>query len=131
MTNRLFGHLPIADECLSRLARGAYPHYYATYIREKWGLPEVFYVDWLPIGLLWCFIARPELSSQYVTTVQSLPKSPLESDQRNSFLDKNNMVSAEGYKWKSQRAIFNPGFSTSILMNWFLTSSTLHWPFAM
>lgn len=116
MPNTLLGHLPIADECFARFPAGIHTHHFANYIREKWDLPEVFYVDWRPAGPLWCFIADPELASQYITTGQSLPKSKLETDYLDRFLGKNNMVSAEGHKWKSLRSMFNPGFSATNLM---------------
>jgi cytochrome P450 len=116
MTNALLGHLPIADECFQRFPRGVHPHLFANYIKEKWALPDLFYVDWRPAGPLWCFIADPELASQYVTTDQSLPKSTLETDYLDRFLGKNNMVSAAGHKWKSLRVMFNPGFSANNLM---------------
>lgn len=116
MINRVLGHLPIADECLQMFPSDSHPHHYGHYIREKWNLPEVFYVDWRPAGPVWLFIADPELASQYVTTGQSLPKSRLETAFLDRFLGPNNMVSLEGPKWKSMRSMFNSGFASKNVM---------------
>jgi cytochrome P450 len=116
MTNALLGHLPIADECLQRFPLNSHPHHFAHYIKEKWNLPEVFYVDWRPAGPVWLFIADPELASQYVTTGQSLPKSRLETSFMDRFLGSNNMVSLEGPRWKSVRSMFNSGFASKNVM---------------
>jgi cytochrome P450 len=62
------------------------------------------------------YIADPEVASKFITTGQSLPKSPLETDFVDKLLGDKNMVSAEGAHWKSLRSMFNPGFSASHLM---------------
>jgi cytochrome P450 len=54
--------------------------------------------------------------SQYVTTTQNLPKSPLETSYIEQFLGVNNMVTLEGHRWKAVRSMFNPGFSSANLM---------------
>ncbi|KAK4905209.1 hypothetical protein LTR66_017830 [Elasticomyces elasticus] len=56
-------------------------------------------------------MADPEMIAEYITTKQSLPKSPLETGYMNKFLGDNNLVSIEGHHWKSLRSMFNPGFS--------------------
>ena len=69
-----------------------------------------------PFGPLWLYIADPALVSQYITTTQSLPKSPLETGYMDRFLGANNLVSLEGAHWKSLRSMFNPGFSAANIM---------------
>jgi len=71
-----------------------------------------------PVGPLWLFIADPELSGEFITTKQSLPKSKLETDYLELFLGKNNMVSVEGSHHKSLRTMFNPGFSANNIMTY-------------
>jgi cytochrome P450 len=86
------------------------------YIRKRYKTGDIFYLDFWPLGPRFLLIADPEISSQFITTGQSLPKSPLETDYVNRFLGEGNMVSAEGGQWKRLRSMFNPGFSASHLM---------------
>jgi cytochrome P450 len=88
----------------------------ASIYPEKVWQGNCFYLDRWPLGPRRLFIADPELVSQYVTTTQSLPKSPLEADYLSRFLGDNNMVGIDGQQWKWLRSIFNPGFSASHLM---------------
>jgi cytochrome P450 len=112
----LWGHLKIAGECNARFPPGLHPHSWFAYIQRKYKQGDIFYLDWWPFGPRWLFIANPEIASQYITTVQSLPKSPLETSFLDDFLGHTNMVSAEGRVWKQQRAMFNPGFASNHLM---------------
>ena len=116
MPSKLLGHIPIAAECERHFPSDAHPHVYAHYIRKKYNLGKVFYVDFWPLGPRSLFIADPELSSQYVTTTQSLPKSSLANDYLHKLLGRNNMVSLEGEQWKALRSMFNPGFASVHLM---------------
>ncbi|KAK5942132.1 hypothetical protein PMZ80_006086 [Knufia obscura] len=118
MTNLLLGHLEIADECRRVFPKGIHSHAWADYIREKWKLPETFYVDWRPFGPLWLFTADPELSNEFFTIKQSLPKSSLMTGYLIQFLGKNNMLSIEGAHHKSLRTMFNPGFSSNNIMTY-------------
>lgn len=113
---KILGHIPIAAECERHFPPDAHPHVYANYIRKKYKLGKVFYVDFWPLGPRSLFITDPELSSQYVTTTQSLPKSDLVNDYLYRLLGRNNMVSLEGEKWKTLRSMFNPGFASAHLM---------------
>ncbi|KAI1758533.1 cytochrome P450 [Hypoxylon sp. FL1150] len=117
MKNKLIGHLQIADEVTKLYPKGIHAHVWPDYIRTKYNLPEVFYVDWRPFGSLYMNIADPVVASQYVTTGQSLPKSPLVGGFLEKLLGKNNMVTLEGARWKSVRSIFNPGFSPTNIMS--------------
>lgn len=95
---------------------GTHPHNWTTYIRKKYNTGNIFYVDNWPLGPRFLHIADPEVASKFVTTGQSLPKSPLMTAYVNTLLGKQNMVSLEGAHWKSLRSMFNPGFSASHLM---------------
>jgi len=116
MGQAIFGHLQHAGELRKLYPPGTHPHAWGTYLRKKYNLGDVFYVDWWPLGPRNLFIADPELASQYVTTGQSLPKSPAVADFLNRFLGVTNMVTLEGQEWKTLRSIFNPGFSAAHLM---------------
>lgn len=94
----------------------AHMHNWLPYIQKKSDLGDVFYLDLWPLGPRFCFMADPEVISQFITTGQSLPKSYLETDYLDIFLGKSNMVSVEGAHWKSLRSMFNPGFSSGHLM---------------
>ncbi|CAF9914788.1 MAG: hypothetical protein GOMPHAMPRED_008272 [Gomphillus americanus] len=116
MKNLLLGHLHLADEC-SKLFKGLHPHVYANYLRSKYNLPEVFYIDWRPFGPLWVMFADPELASKYITTEQSLQKSLFETEYVDCVLGKGNMVTIEGAHHKFVRSMFNPGFSLNNIMS--------------
>lgn len=116
MKNKLLGHLHIAAEVTKLYPKGIHAHVWPDYIRTKYNLPEIFYVDWRPFGSLFLYIADPVAASQYVTTGVSLPKSPLMAGFVERLLGKNNMVTLEGARWKSVRSIFNPGFSSTNIM---------------
>ena len=113
---KILGHIPVAAECEQHFPPKAHPHVYAHYIRKKYNLGKFFYVDFWPLGPRSLFIADPEITNQYVTTSQSLPKSPLVNDYLYQLLGKNNMVSLEGNQWKNLRSMFNPGFASAHLM---------------
>ncbi|KAI1775371.1 cytochrome P450 [Hypoxylon cercidicola] len=117
MPNKLLGHLQIAGEVAQLYPKGIHAHVWPDYMRTKYNMPDIFYVDWRPFGSLFLLIADPAVASQYVTTGQSLPKSPLVRGYLEKFLGKNNMVSLEGARWKSIRSMFNPGFSPTNIMN--------------
>lgn len=116
MQNTFFGHLHLASELFQVFPRKVHVQVWGDYIRTKYNLPEVFYVDWRPVGPLWLFIADPEISSDFVTTTQSLPKSPMETEYVVRLLGARNLVSLEGRSWKTLRSMFNPGFSSSNIM---------------
>ncbi|KAK6063318.1 P450 monooxygenase AflN 4 [Seiridium cupressi] len=116
MTSKLAGHLQIASELTTLFPPGIHAQTWAEYIRIKWNLPDVFYVDFRPFGPLTLYIADPVTASQFVTTGQSLPKNHLAKEFLDKFLGDNNMVSLEGARWKAVRSIFNPGFSLTNIM---------------
>ncbi|KAK6210482.1 hypothetical protein LQW54_006229 [Pestalotiopsis sp. IQ-011] len=116
MQNKLVGHLHIAGELVKIFPDGVHAQVWADYIRTKWNLPEVFYVDLRPFGPLTLYIADPVAASQYATTGQSLPKGSYATSYIQKFLGVNNMVTLEGAHWKSLRTIFNPGFSLTNIM---------------
>ncbi|OAP61300.1 hypothetical protein AYL99_03501 [Fonsecaea erecta] len=116
MESRFWGHLKIAGDCKKLFPPNCHVQNWANYIRKKYDLGDVFYVDWWPLGPRWVFIADPELASKFLTTGQSLPKSRLTTKYLTRLLGSNNMVGLEGQAWKSLRSIFNPGFSASHLI---------------
>ncbi|OCT50551.1 aflN/ verA/ monooxygenase [Cladophialophora carrionii] len=113
---RFWGHLKIAGDCKRLFPPNCHMQNWTNYIRKKYNLGDVFYVDWWPLGPRWVFIADPVLASKFLTTGQSLPKSRLVGKYLAKLLGPSNMVSLEGQAWKSLRSIFNPGFSASHLI---------------
>ncbi|OAG37348.1 hypothetical protein AYO21_08425 [Fonsecaea monophora] len=115
MESRFWGHLKIAADCKRLFPPNCHVQNWANYIRKKYDLGDVFYLDWWPFGPRWLFVADPEVASKFLTTGQSLPKSQLTTKFLTNLLGENNMVGLEGHAWKSLRSIFNPGFSASHL----------------
>ncbi|KIW20676.1 hypothetical protein PV08_01253 [Exophiala spinifera] len=126
-SSTFWGHLPLAGECKKVFPPDTHMQCWANYIRKKFDLGDVFYIDWWPLGPRWLFIADPELASKYVTTGQSLPKSSLTTGYLDRLLGRDNMVGLDGQRWKFLRSIFNPGFSASHLISLvpFIVDSTL------
>ncbi|ORY67046.1 cytochrome P450 [Pseudomassariella vexata] len=124
MQNRLLGHLHIADEVTKLFPPGVHAHVWSEHVRTKYKLPKVFYLDWRQFGPLGLYIGDPVVASKYVTTTQSLPKNPLARVYLETFLGRNDMVTAEGVHWDSLRSIFNPGFSLGNIIT--LTDSIVH-----
>ncbi|CAJ2502559.1 Uu.00g099530.m01.CDS01 [Anthostomella pinea] len=116
MLNKLVGHLNIAGELNKVFPHRVHAQVWGDYMRTKWNLPEIFYLDLRPFGPLTMYVADPVAASKYVTTTTSLPKAPAAKDFLDKFLGKNNMVSLEGAQWKNLRSIFNPGFSLTNIM---------------
>ncbi|KAK5546428.1 hypothetical protein LTR23_003533 [Exophiala sp. CCFEE 6169] len=117
MTSTFWGHLPLAGECKRLFPPQTHVQNWSNYIRKKYQLGDVFYVDWWPLGPRWLFVADPELASKYITTGQSLRKSHLTTNYLTKLLGRDNMVGLEGQQWKVLRSIFNPGFSASHLIS--------------
>ena len=46
MRSLLLGHLDLADECRKLFPKDIHSQVWPDYIREKYKLPETFYVDW-------------------------------------------------------------------------------------
>ena len=116
MQNWLLGHLQIPGHCQTVFPAGIHMHNWGHYIQKKYNQGDTFYMDWWPLGPRWLFTTNPEIIGQYITTTQSLPKSPLETAYLYDFLGPHNMVSVEGQHWKNLRTMFNPGFSSAHLM---------------
>jgi cytochrome P450 len=95
----------------------SHPQIFFNYIKQKYNMPSVFYMDLWPIsGSSMIFCDDPVYSAKYATTGTSLPKARSASDFLDEFLGPDNLVTAEGAHWKSLRGIFNPGFSAAHLM---------------
>ncbi|KPI41389.1 putative sterigmatocystin biosynthesis monooxygenase stcS [Cyphellophora attinorum] len=95
----------------------SHPQIFFNYIKQKYNMPTVFYMDLWPIsGSSMIFCDDPVFSAKYATTGTSLPKARSASDYLDEFLGPDNLVTAEGAHWKSLRGIFNPGFSAAHLM---------------
>jgi cytochrome P450 len=112
----LLGNLPVAADCQEHFPPKAHPHAWCRYIQKKYNLGDIFYLDLWPFGPKWLFVTDPEIVSQWVTTGQSLNKSPQVVDYLGKLLGHDNMVGLDGPAWKRLRTMFNPGFANGHLM---------------
>ena len=101
---------------MASLPPDCHPHLLPHYLRIKYDLPPIFYVDPWPFGWPICSISDPEVANQ-VTVQHSLPKHEAIADAIWPLTGMNNLVSMNGPDHKRWRAIFNPGFSNAHLMN--------------
>ena len=112
----IFGHIKIAAECLETFPPNAHPHAWYEWIRKKYSLGPIMFLDFSPMAMRHLVILDPELASRHVTVGNSLPKSTWMSDYLTKLLGKNNMVGADGPVWKMSRTMFQPGFNSGHLM---------------
>ena len=87
-----------------------HPHTYQHYVREKYDLPNVYYIDTWPFGDQLLIVCDPEANAQ-VTVNYSLPKADTLAELV-PIAGKDSLVAIDGPKWKMWRSTFNPGFSS-------------------
>ena len=99
-------------EIRNELPPDLHPHNYAHCARIKYGLGDVFYMDFWPFLAPTLIISNPEIGQQ----AQLTPKHEIVTDYMYHLTGGKNLVSMHGAEWKTWRSIFNPGFSASHLM---------------
>lgn len=92
-----------------------HPHTVIYYLREKYNLPPIFYLDTFPFSWPVCAIIDPEVAHQ-VTVQNPLPKHECIEKTIWPVVGHKSLVSIDGPEHKKWRAIFNPGFSSVHLM---------------
>ena len=113
--NPLLGHIMTMGKLISTLPPDIHPHVLIHYLKEKYNLPDIFYIDTWPFGDQICAITNPEVAYQ-VTVQHSLPKHPSIDGAIAPITGHNSLVTINGSEHKRWRGVFNPGFSTSHLM---------------
>lgn len=86
------------------------------YLRKKYDLPPIFYIDTWPFGPSICAVTDPEVANQ-MTVKPFLPKGQEVADTIWPLAGVRNLVCMNGPEHKRWRAIFNPGFSDVHLMS--------------
>lgn len=86
------------------------------YLRVKYNLAPVFYLDTWPFGYAICSISDPDVAYQ-VTVQISLPKHRATTERLWPLIGMKNLATMDGAEHKRWRAIFNPGFSNAHLMS--------------
>ena len=115
--NPLLGHLYFCYNITSTLPKDAHPNYLLDMIRRR--LPDlgpIYYLDTWPFGPQMLIVTSTQGLYQ-ITQGHSLPKYPALKDFLQPIAEGFDLVTMEGDMWKTWRAIFNPGFSTSYLMS--------------
>lgn len=85
-----------------------------AYIRQKYNLPTVFYMDLWPFSAPMMIIGDPAAAAQ-MTSVKSLPKHPVNHAFVEPLVGKSSIVLVEGAQWKQIRNIVMPSFAPSYL----------------
>lgn len=86
------------------------------YLRIKYNLPPIFYMDTWPFGDPICAITDPDVAYQ-VTVKNSPPKHRALTSAIWPLAGMKNLISMHGPEHKRWRAIFSPGFSNAHLMS--------------
>lgn len=110
-----FGHLLIISKLVSTLPANCHPHVLTYYIRKKYDLPPIFYMEMWPFSYSICAVLDPDVAYQ-ITVQRSLPKHQASSNVIWPLAGTKNLVVMDGPEHKRWRAIFNPGFSSAHLM---------------
>ncbi|KAF2275080.1 cytochrome P450 [Westerdykella ornata] len=111
----ILGHLKVMGEIAAALPKRVHPHVYAHYLREKYNLPPVFYLDIYPVSAPLLVVLHPETAHQL--SEAKLNKDPALLDVVEPLAGRENILCSDGLRWKKWRAIFNPGFSVQQLMS--------------
>ncbi|KAH0563425.1 hypothetical protein GP486_002000 [Trichoglossum hirsutum] len=94
-----------------------HPQVLMSHVHRFYGLGPFFVMDTWPISPnKTLVIADPELAAQVAQT-RSLDKHPVLAESVQHIVGSRSMLLASGDTWKRMRAVFNPGFSSSHLMN--------------
>jgi cytochrome P450 len=94
-----------------------HPHVLISHIHRFYGLGPFFVLDvWPVVPIKILVIADPELAVQVAQT-RSLDKHPIVIEAIQHVVGTKSMLVASGNTWKRMHNIFNPGFSSSHLMN--------------
>jgi len=101
---------------MASLPKNAHPHMMIHYLRIKYNLPPIFYIDTWPFGHPICAIIDPDMANQ-ITVQNSLPKHVALVDMLRPLTGSENLVTMNGPEHKMWRAIFNPGFSNAHMMS--------------
>ena len=102
-------------EMVAALPANTHPHTVIHYIRKKYKLPSVFYVDTFPFGWPLMVCVDPG-TAQQVTVQTSLPKHHSIEEVIWPIAGHKSLISLQGQEHKKWRSIFNPGFSPAHLM---------------
>lgn len=102
-------------KALSQFPSRVHPHTVIPYLRKKFNLPPIFYLETWPFGEPICVVLDPDVASQ-VTVQPSLQKHSALEDIVKPLTGRHSLLTIEGKRHKKWRNIFNPGFSNSHLM---------------
>ncbi len=111
----LLGNTPIMAEMFSQFPSRVHPHTVISYLRKKFNLPPIFYLETWPFGEPVCVVLDPDVASQ-VTVQPSLSKHRALEDIVLPLTGRDSLLTIEGKHHREWRNIFNPGFSNSHLM---------------
>lgn len=102
-------------EVARSLPADANPQMYAHYIREKYQLGRIFYLDFWPLTVPQLVIVDPDVAAQ-VAQQGSFDKGEFVRRFLGPLVGENAMVAANGTYHKLTRTVFNPGFSVGNIM---------------
>ncbi|KAH0538531.1 hypothetical protein FGG08_004864 [Glutinoglossum americanum] len=115
--NFLLGHILSVAKVAQTIPFDVHPHILVSHIHRFYNLGPFFVFDTWPISRdKVLVIADPDLAVQVAQT-RSLDKHPALTDSIRHIVGAQSLILTSGDEWKRMRNIFNPGFSSSHLMN--------------
>ena len=109
------GHLLAAKPVMDALPADVHVNVAITELSRKFVETDAFYLDFWPFSRTVLVVSSPSTSMQ-VTQEYNLPKPVLLHDYFLPITGGANLFTMPEEQWKSWRAIFNPGFSTSYIL---------------
>lgn len=114
--NWWMGHLLVLQKYVDRLPPDANVQLAMQDLALEWGETEIFLMDFWPIYPPFFIVYDPQAAVQ-VSTKFVLPKLPLHLKFMQPIVGGPNLHSMSGQEWKAWRSIFNPGFSSTRMMD--------------
>lgn len=112
----LFGHLLVIARIMSQLPSDVHGHVLPRQISKAYpNLGSLFYLDTWPFGPPILALTSADYANQ-ITVAHSLPKYSMMRRYMKPMTGGMDLVTLEGREWKTWRAVFNPGFSSTHLM---------------
>ncbi|KAJ5938110.1 hypothetical protein N7454_004452 [Penicillium verhagenii] len=114
--NWVTGHLLVLQQYVDRLPADAFVQLAMQDLALEYKDTEIFLMDFWPIYPPFFIVFDPDAAVQ-ISTKHVLPKLDLHLAMMKPIVGGPNLHSMSGQEWKEWRAIFNPGFSNSSMMD--------------
>ena len=114
--SRLTGHLLTLQKYVDQIPADANVNLAMRDLAREYADTEVFLMDFWPVYPPLLMVYSPEVAVQ-VSTKYNLPKTDMHLSFMKPITGGPNLISMNDDEWKTWRSLFNPGFSTTTMMD--------------